>query len=61
MADVQQPGRRALPPDRWALLVGYFDSLGPGKVADLQLQNLTIQTPVEIEGVTFLPAVYYPA
>lgn len=50
-----------LSPDRWRLLVDYFDSLGPGKVADLNLQTLTIAKPTEIEGVMFLPGKYRAA
>lgn len=45
----------ALSPERWALLVKHF---GPRTE---RAARFTITTAVEVEGITFMPAVYYPA
>lgn len=58
---VPELGRRALSPDRWAMLERHFDSVGPGKFAELGIRTMTIGQAIEVEGITFLPAVYYPA
>jgi hypothetical protein len=55
---VSEFGRRALSPDRWQLLV---DNFGRDLFADAGELRVTVLAALEIEGITFLPAVYYPA
>jgi hypothetical protein len=57
VADVELK-RRSLSPDRWALLARHASTL-PGQQSDTGL--IAVAEAIEIEGVTFLPAVYYPA
>lgn len=52
--DIERVG---LSPERWVLLVRHFArEYGPDGAT-----QATIVKPLEIEGITFLPAVYYPA
>ncbi|WP_157783645.1 hypothetical protein [Bradyrhizobium liaoningense] len=61
MADAELK-RVALSPDRWQMLVKHFAAFHPalsGGPAE-PIERFTIGAPIEIEGVTVLPAVYYP-
>lgn len=53
--------RRALSPDRWAILCRHFASLQREHGLEGPFVKVQVDRAIEIEGVTFLPAVYYPA
>jgi hypothetical protein len=59
VADVELK-RRALSPERWALLRDYLAGLNLTPMRD-EPENIKLSVMIDVEGITFLPAVYYPA
>lgn len=54
-----EPKRVKLSPERWKLLRDYIAGLNltpPGEP-----ENIKLDVMIDVDGVTFLPAVYFPA